>query len=506
MKIAFVNDSCERLGVGYIAALLRSRGHEVRIYIDPQYFKDENINIKYLQNICDRQARLISRLKTYNPDLIGFSVVSDFYPWACALAQSIKREMAAPIIFGGIHPSSVPDRVIQKDFVDMVCVGEGEYPMLELAESLERGKIDTSIKNIWFKKNGTVIKNEQRLLLTDLDRLPFPEKDLFYASSPYLSRCYYIMASRGCAYSCSYCCHSYLRQMCQGKGPYFRQRSVDNVLAELIEAKNRYPVKYVRFFDDSLGLNLKWLKEFSEKYPKTVGLPFMCYMYPSHISEVTAHYLKQAGCCEVEIGVQSLNEDLSRNVLHRNLSEQQIAQAIDILKKEKIRLVADNIVGLPGQEESDILHMAEFYNKRRVNRIYFFWLRYYPGTVIAEYAKEQGYLSEEEYNSIMDGRPSRPFSRGGNTLNRKWLGLQFLLFLLPFLPPRIVNWIIEKKIYRHFNKIRSPGIFTALTSLFSTAYNDKILIRRELARYSCLFKRLREPQKTKKNLQRPPVF
>jgi len=211
-------------------------------------------------------------------------------------------------------------------------------------------------------------------------------------------------------------------------------------------------------------------------------------MYPSHVSAETARLLKTAGCCEVEIGVQSLNEDLSRSVLNRNMSVETIANAIDLLKREKIRLVADNIVGLPGQEEADVVRMAQFYNQRRVNRIYFFWLRYYPGTRITEYAKEHGILRAEEYERIMDGAPSRPFSRGGNTMNAEWMGLQFLFFLIPLLPPRVINWMIKKRIYRYFSKIRSPGIFAALTSLFSTAYNDKLLIRREIARYSRLFK------------------
>jgi radical SAM superfamily enzyme YgiQ (UPF0313 family) len=488
MKIAFVNDSCERLGVGYIASFLRSHGHEVRLFVDPQYFNDENISIRCLHARFDYKKTIVPALKAFAPDLIGFSVVSDFYPWACQMAGLIKKEIPAPIIFGGIHPTSVPERVIKNNCVDMVCVGEGEYPMLELVQSLSAGTPDYSIKNIWFKKNGAVIKNEQRNLIGDLNTLPFPAKDLFYSQSPHLAQCYYIMASRGCAYSCSYCCHSVLRQGCRGKGAYFRQRQVDNVLDELKAAKKQYKIRYVRFFDDSLGLNLAWLKEFCEKYPREVGLPFICYMYPSHVSAEAARLLKTAGCCEVEIGVQSLNEDLSRTVLNRNMSVRTIANAIDMLKKENIRLVADNIVGLPGQKESDIVHLAQFYNQRRVNRIYFFWLRYYPGTKITEYAKERGILSAEDYELIMEGAPSRPFSRGGNTMNKDWMGLQFLFFLIPLLPPRVVSWMIKKKIYRYFNRIKSPGIFAALTSLFSTAYNDKLLIRREIARYSRLLK------------------
>src|SRR3989338_11210607 len=213
MKIAFVNDSCERLGVEYISAVLKAGGHQTKLFVDPQLFDDENISIKPLARLFDYKKRLIRELKAYNPGIIGISVVTDFYQWACTIARMIKEELPdTPIIFGGIHPTSVTERVIKNDFVDMVCVGEGEYPMLELANSIEKGKIDHSIPNLWFKKDGQVIQNPIRPLIEDLDSLPMPDKDLYYSASPHFSQCYYIMASRGCAYSCSYCCHSYLKK------------------------------------------------------------------------------------------------------------------------------------------------------------------------------------------------------------------------------------------------------------------------------------------------------
>jgi radical SAM superfamily enzyme YgiQ (UPF0313 family) len=396
----------------------------------------------------------------------------------------IKEELPdTPIIFGGIHPTSVPERVIKNDFVDMVCVGEGEYPMLELANSLERGKIDYSIQNLWFKKDGQIIQNPIRPLVEDLDSLPMPDKDLYYSASPHFSQCYYIMASRGCAYSCSYCCNSYLRKLYKDKGAYLRQRSVENVMLELRKAKARYRFRYIRFFDDSLGFDIRWLQEFCQQYKKQISLPFICYLHPEHVVSKSVKSLKESNCVEIEIGVQSGAERIRDTALNRKMSNYVIEKAIDLIKHEKISLVTDNIFGLPGETEDDIIDLAKFYNKRRANRIYFFWLRFYPNIAITEYVKKTGLLSDSQYEDIMDGKDANPFSRGGDVRCKKTANLQFLFFSMHFLPPVIFKYLITHKFYRLFPHMHKPAVLAAFTSLFSSAFNDRIVHKRESMRY-----------------------
>lgn len=483
MKIAFVNDSCERLGVEYISAVLKQAGHEVRLFVDPQLFDDENISIKWLARYFDKKERLIDGLKQYKPDLIGISVVTDFYQWACQMARLIKQEMNVPIIFGGIHPTSVPERVIKNDFVDMVCVGEGEYAMLELLNSMQRGEIDYSIKNIWFKRDGKIIRNQLRPLIENLDNLPNPDKELFYSKGAHFSTCYYVIASRGCQYTCSYCCHSFLKNTYKNRGKYLRRRNIDNIIQELRIAKQKYRLKYVRFFDESLGFDKVWLREFSLRYCSDIKTPFICYMHPKDITPEAVRYLKKAGCCEIEMGVQSMSEAISFGVLNRYVHSKTIKQAIDIIKKEGISLVTDNIFGLPGQKLEDIIELARCYNQKRVSRIYFFWLRFYPRVKITEWAKDQGLLHAQQYEDIMDGKRSAPFSRGGDTSDSGFIKLQFLIFLISFLPPKLITWLIERRIYRYLPTIFSPAVLATFTSLFSLAFNDRIVHKKELIRY-----------------------
>jgi radical SAM superfamily enzyme YgiQ (UPF0313 family) len=292
------------------------------------------------------------------------------------------------------------------------------------------------------------------------------------------------MTSRGCAYSCSYCCHSYLHHLYKGKGEYLRQHKLEKVIEELVQAKDKYRIKYVRFFDDSLGTNIEWLREFSVQYKEKVGLPFICYMHPTHVSLESLICLKKAGCREIEMGVQSLTEKTRDNILNRNMPNELIEQAVDLIKAQKLSLITDNIVGLPDEGHGSVVSSAKFYNKRRVNRIYFFWLRFYPKIKLTEWAKKNGLISQVQYEEINNGEHSRPFSRGGDISNRVMVKLQILFLILPFLPTSLVDFMIDRKIYLYFPVILPPAILAALTSLFSNSLNDKIVHIKEIKHYA----------------------
>jgi hypothetical protein len=146
-------------------------------------------------------------------------------------------------------------------------------------------------------------------------------------------------------------------------------------------------------------------------------------------------------------------------------------------------LVTDNILGLPGQQENDILTLARCYNKRRVSRIYSFWLRYYPRIAITEWARREGILSARNYEAILDGKRSAPFSRGGDTSTREFIRLQFLMFLIAVMPAPVIAWIIERRRYRYLPSRFPPAVMAVLTSLFSPALNDHIVHKKELLRY-----------------------
>lgn len=482
MKIAFVNDAYERIGVEYLSAVLKTHGHQTKLFLDPQLFNDENMSLKFMNQLFDFRKNLVEEIVDYQPDLIGFSVVTDFYSWACETVKMIKDHIDVPIIFGGIHPTSVPERVLANTNVDMVLIGEGEDALLELADSMEKGSINYSTRNVWFKREGEVIRNQLRPLVQNLDSLPFPDKELYYEASPHFKTSYFTITSRGCPYSCSYCCHSYLRKLNRNNGRYVRKRGVDNVLREIIEGRDRWGINFVRFHDDIFTLDKKWIVEFLKRYKLEVRLPFACFVHPKSIDEDLARLLKDAGCVDVEIGVQSCWESTRKKILNRHVTNSSIKNAIALLKDQKIKITTDNILSLPGQAEEEVQDLARFYNENRVDRIFIFGLRYYPKTDIIYTARDMKILSDNDIETLENGIQKLTFVRGGDTNIPQFRRFAGLFSILLYLPVKINSFIIDKKLYRYFPPL--PFTFLVIFSnwlRFNPKYNW--MFKRNLSRY-----------------------
>jgi len=489
MKIAFVNDSVERHGIESISAVLKASGHQVRLFVDPKLFDNENITFRFLNRLFDYKKRIISELKAYNPDLIGISVVTGFYQWASTMAKLIKQELDVPIIFGGIHPTSVPERVIKNDSVDIVCVGEGEYPMLELANSMEKGAIDYSIKNLMFKKNGQIIKNEIRPLIEDLDSLPLPDKELYYSASPHFSQCYYIMASRGCPYACSYCCSSYLHELYRNKGKIVRQRSVTNVIEELVKAKQKYDIRTVFFADDCFASDINWLKEFSREYSVKIKVPFSCEMNPQHVSEDALALLKASGCKEIEIGIQSWNKDVREKVFNRDISDDQMEQAMRLIKKAGINLVTGDLLGYPGQSDEHIFKAVRMYSEIKPDRSYIFILKYYPNTLITRKALEGGYINNDNYEKLLDGFYGKYLTEDAGMTDRKVLQFLLLFLMIRISPKNFTRFILNNRLHRFFPVFLTPAVLSISNNLLTSTMESCLNRRIVLSRYGHFLKR-----------------
>jgi len=499
MKIAFINDSSQRLGIQYlgvqsISAVLKAEGHQTELFVDPQLFNDSHCSIKSLSRFFDFKQDIIKQLKEYQPDIIGFSVVTDLYPWACEMATLIKKEMNVPIIFGGVHSSSVPERVIKNDVVDIVCVGEGEYPMLELINSMAKGQIDYSIKNLWFKNNGKIIKNELRPLVENLDKLPFPDISLYSEEMGCLKNRYYIAASRGCPNRCSYCLHSYFHDLYKANGRYVRKRSVENVISELIQARTKYSIKKTLFTDDCFGSDINWLKKFAIEYKQKINVPYLCIMQPADVTQESVDCLKKSDCCFVFLGIQSWDKDLRESLLDRYVKNDSMQKAIKLIKKARIQVVVDNLMGLPGQSNESLINSNMEYAELRPNRIFFFELRYYPKTAILDKALNEGFVNEGRYQRILNGEDQgglcvkRPFYKRDKIQNN-FNKAKMLLFMLDVFPASIINFIVKKKIYNYFPSFFDMSIFMLFRTLFSRDLDSRLRVYESFAKYAYFMKK-----------------
>ncbi|MCX5716028.1 MAG: radical SAM protein [Candidatus Omnitrophica bacterium] len=380
-------------------------------------------------------------------------------------------------IFGGIHPTAVPEKVLQNQEVDCVCIGEAERSFFDF---LKIGKGNTAfilpehpIEGIVFKKEGKIVGEFREGALADLNELPFPHKTPFFLSLKDSCYEYRIMASRGCSYSCSYCFNSYMHQK-RGK-IVCRRRKVDNVLAELCWARDNYPLKYVMFLDDSFTSDAEWILEFCERYKIEIGLPFACIANPHYMNKKIIRALSSAGCVNIQVGVESLSKELCNRVLHRKMSCTEIAQTIDDLRECGIMVQVDHMLGIPGdtvklQEESIL-----FYSKHKPDLISILWLTYYPRTPIVEIEKQKKLINDNDINNIEEGVYSakESYLTGGSMANPKpYYSVSLLLNYLPFLPKWLISFLVRTHIYRIL-RIKNYFVSTALPRAIQSIFNKK---------------------------------
>ena len=477
MKIMFVYPGFEYLGIEYLSAILKQHGFQTKLAFDPQLFNDSFLKVKYLDKFFSYEDVLLKQIKQYAPQLIAFSVLSSHYQWAISLARKIKCLIpSAHITFGGTHTSSVPDRVVKQDCVDSVVIGEGEFALLDLANALRHGKLDFSIKNIWFKNNGQIIKNSLRPYIDNLDVLPFPDKELYYKQMPsYYKRGYTVLTRRGCLNNCSFCYQAVLRGLYPKETKRVRLRSVDNVMAELTQAKKKYNYKQIRINDPLFITDKQWLKEFSQRYKREINVPSCCFSSLDILDEEVIRYLEDIKSYQICLGVQSVNLQVRRAIYHRPETNEQIIRAIELCRKHKIRVVVDNILGYPGEKESDLVEMAEFYHKHNPDRICTFWLTCYPKTPIVKMAKERGMLNDEDIERLEENPSQDAINLRSEIHPREKEKYHLLLVLYHFLPRGIYGWILRKRLYHLLPNINA----TFLDYIYTVFAKDRLDIPRK---------------------------
>lgn len=377
MKIYFLQEFVyEYFGPMSISAVLKKHGHNVEMIVP-----DEEKG--WLDKIGDAE-------------LIAFSCMTSTHKWALKTAKEIKKRYdTTPTIFGGVHPT-VFTEIINESPVDYLALGESDYTFLELVEKLETGEDTTTIKGIWTKKDGQIFKNEIEHLQENLNLLPFPDRELYYSKYKFLRNMptKRFMTSRGCPFQCAFCFNHVYLQLYRGKGRWIRKRSVDNLIQEIKEVKEKYGLKTVRFSDDTFAMDGGWLKEFLIKYKKEINLPFTFLFIAGELNEELAQLAKEAGCSSVYFGIESGNEDIRMKVLKKPIKNQAIIETGRILRKHKIKFGTYNMVGLPTETVEDALSTIRLNAKIKANFPTCSIIQPYPGTKIFDYCVENGLIEE----------------------------------------------------------------------------------------------------------------
>lgn len=387
VKVLFLENMWhEKIGIMTLSSILKENGHECDIFIG-----DGNKIINYLE-------------KT-NPDIIAFSCMNIQYEWIKNTCKNIKNAgIKTPIIVGGPHPTFFPE-IIKDPNIDIICLGEGEYSMLELADKIERGEDIKNIKNLWIKTKNTIYRNELRPLIENLDELPFPDRELYKKYNYFRNNPYEIFsASKGCPFNCSFCYNHAKLKLYSGKGRYVRWRSVENIIEEIKLVNEKIKVKAVMFIDDTFNLNNKWAISFFERYRNEINIPFSCNVRAELVNEELVKIISKCNCLNIRFAVETGNENLRNDVLRKNITNDEILRAARLFQKYKIEIITFNMMGLPGETLDDAWKTIELNHKIKPNAMDFEVFMPYPNLDLTDYAIKNGFLSKKDLKKLSTGK------------------------------------------------------------------------------------------------------
>jgi radical SAM superfamily enzyme YgiQ (UPF0313 family) len=373
----------EPLGIMYLASIANCEGHQC---------------LAALANWEELSDALVS----FAPDVLAFSATTGAHNAYLKLARQAKAIYPHIFtIFGGPHPTYFPE-MINEAGVDAICRGEGEEAFAEFLYCLQEGKDFTQVHNLWVKLDGKVYQNPVRPAITDLDTIPFPDRNL--TSQLYAHSTRYIITTRGCPFDCTYCFnHAFRKLYADVPGKTVRYRTVDNVIEELRSIIHDDPtVQRFFFVDDIFNVNKNWLKEFCVKYRGEIGLPFSCLCRVDLMTQEMAQDLADAGCVLVSVGIEAGNDRIRQEVMKRNMSKETIINGCQMIHDAGIKLKTFNILGIPPGNFEDDLETLDLNIRCRPDYPTAFLLTPFPMTELGEKTRNDGYWYDDRYNSFFE--------------------------------------------------------------------------------------------------------
>ena len=380
MKVCFIQkEAFPYFGIISLAGYLKDKGIESTVFI------------------ANLEKNLHDRLKSIEPDLIGISVLTTEHTWLIEISRRIKSDFPdIPIIVGGIHAILYPKAILQIPEIDYVCTGEGELTLTNLCESIQNKKADVrGIKGIGYRKGSEMVINEGESLLDNLSG-HFDDREVYYRQYPLFrsDELKQFIASRGCPYKCTFCFNEQLIDVFKSKGKYVRMKDPEHFIKEIQLVKESAVMKSIFFADDLFTMNKSWLRRFLPLYKEKINIPYMCTTRANLMDEEIARLLKDSGCHTVSFGIETGNERIRGEILQKKITNEEIINCGNILRKNGIRIQTSNMFCLPGETLDDALDTIRINIKIKANFTYSTIFMPFPETNLAKYCIENGYLKE----------------------------------------------------------------------------------------------------------------
>jgi anaerobic magnesium-protoporphyrin IX monomethyl ester cyclase len=394
------------LSLGYLAGTIcKETDWEVLVYNADFCSQSESMSVgylttkgydNYLNHLNDLSMpvwhEIQSAILDFKPDVIGISTKSQNFKSVCIVARIAKEiNEDITVIVGGPHPTMTGADIFKCADFDVSVVGEGEEVIVELLNAIATRENFNNIRGIIYREGGKTVETAPREYIKDLDSLCFPHE-----SAPEVLKDYdkyprtafrNIFTIRGCPYNCLFC-GSY--KIWSRKS---RFRSPESVVRE-IKQLQEMGLRVVNFDDDTFGVSKKHIddlcKAIREHCP---GLQWSSEIHVKLVDDQTISIMKEAGCYAIQVGVESGNNEILKQ-MRKGTTVEEALNACDIIHKHGMELKTFFIVGFPMETEETLSDTVAAMKRVKCDLMTYSIFTPFPGTESFELCKEYGLIDD----------------------------------------------------------------------------------------------------------------
>src|SRR4030067_406246 len=385
------------LGTLYVASSILKAGHDVR----------------FLNGAFMTHSEILQNVSEYKPDFVGLYSTTFGWNKAVRTASDIKQILNVFIAVGGPYPIAMQEKCLMDSMaIDSVVTGEGELTVVEMLERLSHGESLAGVEGAIFRDADRIVKNPPRSLITDLDSLPSPARELLSNANDYIpppatykrKPVAVIMTARGCNRRCIFCF-----QIDKERKHGVRYRSVENVMQE-IELCLRQGYREIKFIDDILGTDydraMQIAKEIKERKLDFTWFASACV---NQVDKPLLKAFKDAGCWAILFGAErGVQKNL--NAIRKGITLEQIRIAVKDAKEVGLTVYTPFIFGIPGETFEEGLKTIEFACELNPDIANFHALTPFPGTELYDNLDKYGSMSGELTDFTYQGAAFVPYS------------------------------------------------------------------------------------------------
>jgi radical SAM superfamily enzyme YgiQ (UPF0313 family) len=431
------------IGIAVLGAVAESKGHKVGI-LDVGLEKDSAQSLR-------------QTIQSEYWDIAGISCMSVEFLGGVEAAREIRKlSPSTHIIFGGQHPTIMPEQAMKAECIDSICIGEGEDIWSEFLDRMTSGQDLDGIAGLWFRRNGQVVRNLPRNDYVDVDAVPMPAYhlldieryfDIDFVRFPTVDRrAIQIFTSRGCPYHCIYC-HDLF-------GKKFRGRKPELVWEEIKYLHDTYGIREFMVEDDIFNMDLQRAKRICDLVIASglqLGFQFGNGVRLERFDEELMRELGEAGTHHIAIAVESANDRIQK-LIKKHLRLDRFNEILGWARKYKIETLGFFMLGFPGETIEEINQTIRFACESYFDEALFSIATPYAGTELNDLVRATG--SYEGGHDIHDEWEGVVRIKSEEWDQKKLKGLQrkayFLFFLTRFRFAKILLKMKSPKMFRRY--------------------------------------------------------